>query len=165
MSIIIHTSHGDLKCILFHKQTPITSKNFLALAASNYYDNTIFHRNIKGFILQGGDPTSTGKGGESIYGKPFEDEIDILLKHKQRGCLSMANSGKDSNKSQFFITYDMNESLDGKYTLFGKVVDGFDVLDLIENVDVDKKYKPVNDIVLKSITILYNPIALKSVGM
>ena len=165
MSIIIHTSLGDLKCSLFYKETPITTKNFLALAGSSYYNNTIFHRNIKGFIIQGGDPTSTGKGGESIYGKAFEDEINPRLKHNKRGLISMANSGKDSNKSQFFITYDGNESLDGKFTLFGKVIEGNDVLDLMEKAEVDKKYKPINEILLLSITILFNPIALKSIGM
>ena len=163
MSIIIHTSLGDLKCSLFYKETPITTKNFLALAGSSYYDNTIFHRNIKGFLIQGGDPTSTGKGGESIFGKAFEDEVNPSLKHNQRGLISMANSGKDTNKSQFFITYDSNESLDGKYTLFGKVIEGNDVLDLMESIEVDKKYRPTTEIILKSITILFNPIALDSI--
>jgi peptidyl-prolyl cis-trans isomerase-like 3 len=109
----------------------LTCKNFLALAASNQYDNTIFHRNIKGFIIQGGDPTNTGEGGESIYGKPFEDEFVDSLKHDRRGMISMANSGPNTNGSQFFITYSRCSKLNKAYTIFGKVIDGFGVLDLM----------------------------------
>ena len=100
---------------------PKTCKNFLALTASGKYDNTIFHRNIKGFIIQGGDPSGTGKEGESIYGKPFEDEIADALKHDRRGILSMANSGPNTNGSQFFITYNRMSKLNKQYTAFGRV--------------------------------------------
>ena len=161
MSLTLHTSHGDLLCEIFCDKTPETSKNFLALSAMDYYNNTIFHRSIKEFIIQGGDPTNSGKGGSSIYDAPFKDEIFNDLKHDKRGRLSMANSGPNTNNSQFFITYNANESLDGKYTIFGQVVDGFDTLDKMESEQVGKKYKPLNDITLKEITIHYNPIALK----
>ncbi|TKR80382.1 hypothetical protein L596_014463 [Steinernema carpocapsae] len=97
-----------------------TKHNFLALCASNYYNDCIFHRNIKDFMVQTGDPTGTGKGGESIWGEPFQDELDPELKHDCRGILSMANNGPDSNKSQFFICYAKHPHLDLKNTVFGK---------------------------------------------
>ncbi len=96
-------------------------QNFLALCASSYYDSTTFHRNIAGFMIQGGDPTGKGKGGESIYGGNFEDEIRPTLRHNMRGIVSMANRGPGTNGSQFFITYAAAPHLDGKNTVFGKV--------------------------------------------
>lgn len=161
MSLTIHTSHGNLLCEIYCEEAPLASKNFLALAAMDYYNNTIFHRNIKGFIIQGGDPSNTGKGGESIYGKEFKDEFSSSLRHNKRGILSMANSGPDSNKSQFFITYGAHETLDDKFTIFGLVVEGFDTLDKMEREPVGKKNKPLKEITIKSITIHYNPIAIK----
>ena len=104
MSITLHTNFGNIKIELYCDLTPITCKNFLALCAKGYYDGSKFHRNIKGFILQGGDPTGTGKGGESIYGKYFNDEFAKELSHDKRGIVSMANSGPNTNESQFFIT-------------------------------------------------------------
>lgn len=95
-------------------------QNFLALAASGKYRGCLFHRNIKGFMVQTGDPTNTGKGGQSIWGGKFDDEIRDDLKHTFRGVVSMANSGPNSNASQFFITYAKQPHLDGKYTVFGK---------------------------------------------
>ncbi len=88
-----------MKCKLFYTKAPRTTKNFLALAAKGYYNDTVFHRNIKGFIIQGGDPTGTGKGGASIYGKHFDDEIVPEFQHNGRGILSMANSGPNTNGS------------------------------------------------------------------
>ena len=112
----LHTSLGDVKLELACGECPRTCENFLALAASGYYDGTIFHRNIKGCMVQGGDPTGTGKGGRSIYktqnGK-FPDELVETLKHNKRGTLSMANSGPDTNGSQFFITYKAHAHLNG----------------------------------------------------
>merc|ERR1712066_1093677 len=96
---------GDLKLELYCEECPKTAKNFIALAASGYYDGCKWHRNIKGFMAQSGDPTGKGKGGESIYGGTFNDEIKDGLKHKARGVLSMANSGPNTNGSQFFLTY------------------------------------------------------------
>ena len=162
MSLTIHIKDvGDLKVELFCKETPLTSKNFLALAAKGYYDGTKFHRNIKGFIIQGGDPTNTGKGGESIYGKHFADEIHAELKHDRRGILSMANGGPNTNGSQFFILYSKQTSLDGKSTVFGKVIDGFDTLDKLEKEPVGKANRPLNDLIIEEITIHSNPIALE----
>ena len=108
----LHTDLGTLKLEVFCDIVPRTSFNFLALAASGYYDNTLFHRNIKGFMLQGGDPTGTGKGGESIWGGKFNDEIHPDNKHTTRGVVSMANSGPNTNGSQFFITYAKHPHLD-----------------------------------------------------
>ena len=96
-------------------------QNFLALCASSYYDQTTFHRNIAGFMVQGGDPSEKGKGGESIYGSNFEDEIRPALRHNARGIVSMANRGPGTNGSQFFITYASAPHLDGKNTVFGRV--------------------------------------------
>lgn len=102
-------------------QVPKTAKNFLALCGSGYYDGTKFHRNIKKFMVQGGDPTGTGKGGESIYGKYFDDEISDNLRHDGRGVVSMANRGPHTNGSQFFILYDKAPHLNNVNTIFAKV--------------------------------------------
>ncbi|KAK0403846.1 hypothetical protein QR680_017155 [Steinernema hermaphroditum] len=129
MSVTLNTTAGDIKIELFTERCPKTCENFLALCASNYYNGCTFHRNIKDFMVQTGDPTGTGKGGDSIWGGAFADELDPELKHDIRGILSMANNGPDSNKSQFFITYAKHPHLDLKNTVFGKVIDGFDALD------------------------------------
>merc|ERR1711974_176671 len=134
MSVTLHTSLGDLKVELYCKAAPKAAENFLALCASEYYNGTIFHRNIKAFIVQGGDPTGTGEGGKSIYGKDFENEVVEYLKHDTRGVLSMANSGDSSNASQFFFTYGKIPHLDGQYTIFGRLIHGFEVLALMEKV-------------------------------
>ena len=159
MSVTLNTTHGKLKIEVFCEYAPMAAKNFFALCASNYYDNTIFHRNIKGFIVQGGDPTGTGKGGSSIYGKNFKDEINPDLKHDKRGILSMANSGPNTNNSQFFINYSKQSHLNGLYTIFGKVIDGWEVIDLMEREPVDANDKPLNEIKIYSVTIHANPIA------
>lgn len=163
MSVTLHTSLGDLKVEVYCELVPKTAENFLALCASGRYDQTEFHRNIKGFMIQGGDPTGTGRGGKSIYqdnknGK-FEDEIVDELRHASRGVLSMANSGPDTNGSQFFITYSKQNHLNGKYTIFGKVIDGFEVLDAMEKAPTGKGDKPLKPIVLGRVTIHANPIA------
>lgn len=160
MSVTLHTSLGDVKIEIFCEQVPKTANNFLALCASNYYDGTIFHRNIKGFMIQGGDPTGTGKGGKSVYesGK-FEDEFVSSLKHSKRGIVSMANSGPNTNGSQFFITYKAHGHLNGKYTVFGHVIDGLDTLDRMERVPTGQGDTPLEDIQLNSVTIHANPLA------
>ena len=142
-------------------------QNFLALCASNRYDNTIFHRNIAKFLIQGGDPTNTGKGGTSIYASEsnphgyFADEIVEGLRHDQRGIVSMANRGPNTNASQFFITYGAQPSLNHLNTVFGHVIDGMEVLDAMERAPVDKKDRPIKgqEIRILSVKIHANPIA------
>jgi len=121
--VLLHTTTGDLELELFAKQTPVTSRNFLQLCLDGYYDNTVFHRLVRGFILQGGDPTGTGQGGESSYdGEPFADEFHSRLKYTRRGLLGMANTGKkDDNGSQFFFTLAATPELQEKNTMFGRV--------------------------------------------
>lgn len=162
MSVTLHTTLGDVKIELYCELTPRTCENFLALAASNYYDGTLFHRNIKGFMVQGGDPTGTGKGGRSIFGTPngkFPDEIVDSLKHSRRGIVSMANSGPNTNGSQFFITYKAHAHLNGKYTVFGQVIDGMDTLDRLEKLPVDAGDKPRQEVKINKVTIHANPLA------
>jgi len=163
MSLTLHTSVGDLKLELFCDLVPTSCTNFMALAASGYYNNTVFHRNIKGFMIQGGDPTGTGKGGRSIFshhpnGK-FEDEIVESLKHGKRGIVSMANSGPNTNGSQFFMTYKAQTTLNGKYSVFAHVIDGLDTLDRMEKVPTDGNDRPKLDIVLTHCTVHANPLA------
>ncbi|XP_026940224.1 peptidyl-prolyl cis-trans isomerase-like 3 [Sagmatias obliquidens] len=159
-SVTLHTDVGDIKIEVFCERTPKTCENFLALCASNYYNGCIFHRNIKGFMVQTGDPTGTGRGGSSIWGKKFEDEYSEYLKHNVRGVVSMANNGPNTNGSQFFITYGKQPHLDMKYTVFGKVIDGLETLDELEKLPVNEKtYRPLNDVHIKDITIHANPFA------
>jgi len=160
MAVTLNTDYGDMKVELFCEDTPKTCENFLALCASEYYNGCLFHRNIKGFMIQTGDPTGTGKGGKSIWGEKFPDEIVPHIKHNARGTLSMANSGPDSNNSQFFIAYGKQPHLDMKYTVFGKVIDGLDVLDDLEKLQVNEKnYRPFEEIRLNSVTVHANPLA------
>ncbi|KAL4443352.1 hypothetical protein ABPG75_011089 [Micractinium tetrahymenae] len=162
MSLTLHTNLGDMKLELFCEDAPRTAENFLALAASGYYDGTIFHRNIKAFMVQGGDPTGTGKGGKSIYNTPngkFPDEITDHLKHSKRGMLSMASSGPNTNGSQFFLTYRAHPHLNGKYTIFGQVIDGMEVLDRMEKVPTGPNDRPLQEIKIKGVTIHANPLA------
>ena len=159
MSVTLITSHGEIKIEIFCELCPYTSKNFLALAASGYYDNTIFHRNIKGFIVQGGDDTGTGKGGESIYGKDFKDEFVPQLKYEKRGMIGMANNGPNTNTSQFFITYKKLSHLNNVYPVFGKVIDGIDALNIMEREPTDNNDKPLNEIKVHRVLIHANPIA------
>ncbi|KAL6606571.1 hypothetical protein ACP70R_042224 [Stipagrostis hirtigluma subsp. patula] len=159
MSVTLHTNLGDIKCEVFCDQVPRTAENFLALCASGYYDGTVFHRNIKGFMIQGGDPTGTGKGGTSIWGTKFADEFRESLKHNARGIMSMANSGPNTNGSQFFITYAKQPHLNGHYTVFAKVIHGFEVLDLMEKAQTGPGDRPLAEIRLNRVTIHANPLA------
>lgn len=159
MSVTLHTNLGDLKLEIFCDQVPKTARNFLALCASNAYDNTVFHRNMPKFMIQGGDPTGTGKGGQSIYGKYFDDEIVDALKHDKRGIVSMANRGPHTNGSQFFITYAPAPHLNNVNTVFGKVIHGLDVLQAMERIPGDEKDRPLHEIKITKVTIHANPIA------
>lgn len=160
MAVTLLTDYGDMKVELYCEDCPKTCENFLALCASGYYNSSLFHRNIKGFMIQTGDPSGNGKGGTSIWGDKFKDEIVPHLKHNCRGTLSMANSGPDTNGSQFFITYAKQPHLDMKYTVFGKVIDGFEVLDDLEKLEVNEKnYRPKKKVYLNGTKIHANPLA------
>eukprot|EP01066_Platyproteum_vivax_P011555 Platyproteum_vivax@DN5246_c0_g1_i1.p1 len=160
MSVTIKTNLGDLKAELHCSQAPRCCKNFLALAASGYYNGLTFHRNIKGFMIQGGDPTGTGKGGECIWGKFFDDEFDSSLKHDRRGVISMATLGSpNTNNSQFFITYSRQPHLNGVYSVFGRLIDGLDTLDKLEKEPVSEKNRPLQPLIIEKMIIHANPIA------
>ncbi|XP_071947986.1 peptidyl-prolyl cis-trans isomerase-like 3 isoform X2 [Antedon mediterranea] len=160
MSLTIHSDLGDIKIELFCEQVPRACENFLALSASGYYKGCLFHRNIKGFMVQTGDPSGTGKGGVSIWGRKFEDEFVDTIKHNVRGVVSMANNGPNTNGSQFFITYAKQPHLDMKYTIIGKVIDGLDTIDELEKLPVNEKnYRPLEKVCISDITIHANPIA------
>lgn len=149
----IHTTKGDITIKLFGNECPRTVENFTTHGRNNYYNNIIFHRVIKNFMLQTGDPRGNGTGGESIWGGTFEDEIHPLLKHDKAGILSMANAGPKTNGSQFFITTVPCEWLDGKHTVFGCVVEGMDVMRTIENVPTGDNDKPLEDVRIISMTV------------
>lgn len=157
--VSLRTTHGNLLLELYPEHAPKAVWNFVRLAQKGYYNGIIFHRNIRNFMIQGGDPTGTGKGGQSTWGKNFEDEFDGPLKNDSRGTLSMANKGKDTNSSQFFILYRPASHLDRKHTVFGRVVeDTMDVLDVLENVPVDAKdNRPKGDIKILEAIVLTDP--------
>ncbi|XP_063900301.1 uncharacterized protein LOC135119849 isoform X2 [Zophobas morio] len=135
--VVLETSMGVIVCELYWKETPKTCKNFVELSRRKYYDNVIFHRIIPNFVIQGGDPTGTGRGGDSIYGEKFEDECTSSLRHTGAGILSMANSGPNTNGSQFFITLAPTPHLDDKHTIFGRICDGLSVVKRLGNVVTD----------------------------
>ena len=175
--VILHTNRGDIQVKLFEDRTPKTVKNFVEHVKNKYYDGITFHRVIPEFMIQGGDPTGTGMGGESIYGHAFEDEFTKDL-FNLRGALSMANAGPNTNGSQFFIvqatqvpsnmTGQLEEAgypkevieeyikkggtpwLDMRHTVFGHVIDGMDVVDEISRVNRDATDKPMYDVVIES---------------
>jgi len=179
---VIKTSMGDIKIKLFPEKAPKAVENFITHAKNGYYDNLTFHRVIDGFMIQGGDPNGDGTGGESIWGKPFEDEFSFDLKN-YRGALSMANSGENTNGSQFFIVQskEIDDALvkqmeqigfpftkevielykehggtpwlDLRHTVFGQVYEGMDVVDKIAAVETDENDKPLEDVIIKNIEI------------
>ncbi|KAK8006721.1 Peptidyl-prolyl isomerase cwc27 [Apiospora marii] len=184
-SLILKTNQGDLSVELFAKQTPLTSRNFLQLCLDGYYDNTIFHRLVPGFIIQGGDPTGTGNGGESIFdgealsgdldpwpadqrrgknagpmGVNFKDEFHSRLKFTRRGLLGMANEGKpDTNGSQFFFTLDKAEELNNKNTVFGRIVGDtiYNLARMGESEVAEGTERPMYQIKITGVEILVNP--------
>jgi peptidyl-prolyl cis-trans isomerase B (cyclophilin B) len=177
----IETTMGNVKIKLFPEYAPKAVENFVTHSEEGYYDGLIFHRVIKDFMVQGGDPNGDGTGGESIYGAPFEDEFSTNL-YNLRGALSMANSGANTNGSQFFIVtkksvdpsmktemekaefpkeiidaYDERGGtpwLDQRHTVFGQVVEGMDIVDKISETSVDAKDKPEEDIIIKDIKVV-----------
>ena len=160
--VLLHTTTGDIELELFAKQTPVTSRNFLQLCLDGYYDGTVFHRLVKGFIIQGGDPTGTGQSGESSYdGEPFADEFHTRLKYTRRGLLGMANTGKkDDNGSQFFFTLAATPELQERNTMFGRVV-GDTIYNLMKMAEAELREgsedQPMYPTKITSAEIIVNP--------
>lgn len=148
---LFKTTQGDFKVKLFPKVAPKACENFEKLVAKKYYNGTIFHRIIKDFMIQGGDPTGTGSGGESCWGKEFDDECDPEVQFNRKGLLAMANRGPGTNGSQFFITTVPTDWLNGNHTIFGEVIDGYNVVKILENVETDVGDKPKKEQKVRSI--------------
>ena len=155
----LDTSLGAMNIILHCDLAPLACENFLGLCGSGYFDGTKFHRSISGFMVQGGDPTGTGAGGRSFWGdEPFPDELSTTLSHNKRGILAMANSGPNSNKSQFYITFAPCSHLDSKHTVFGEIVGGMSVLSAIENTPTrPPRDEPITEIIINSAVVKWNP--------
>ncbi len=143
--IVLETTQGNIELKLYPDIAPKTCENFVGLVKKGYYDRVIFHRVIKAFMIQGGDPTGTGRGGESLWGKSFEDECREDVKFDKKGILAMANAGPNTNGSQFFITTAPTPWLNMHHTIFGEVVNGYDVVEKIENISVDSQSKPLKE--------------------
>ena len=150
---ILHTSYGDIYFRFLDEVAPLAVNNFIALAKAGRYDNTIFHRVINNFMIQGGDYTNyNGTGGVSAYGDEFDNEVSKYAKNIE-GAVAMANAGANTNGSQFYINQVDNDYLDGGYTVFGQVYEGMEVVTDIANVDTGANDKPVNDVILFSVDI------------
>lgn len=156
--VLLITTCGEIDIELWSKEAPKACRNFIQLCLEGYYDGTIFHRIVKGFCVQGGDPTGTGMGGESIYGQPFKDEFHQRLRFVRRGLVAMANAGPNDNQSQFFFTLGATPELNGKHTIFGKVA-GNTIYNMIkmEDCDVDGDDRPLFPPKIKKTEILHNP--------
>lgn len=141
--MVMETTQGTIEIKLMPEVAPKTCENFMKLAEKKYYDGIIFHRIIKEFMIQGGDPTGTGTGGESIWGKDFKDEFSKSVNFDEPYLLAMANRGPDTNGSQFFITTVETPWLNQKHTIFGKVIKGEDVVKKLEGVETTMQDKPV----------------------
>ncbi|XP_059090821.1 peptidyl-prolyl cis-trans isomerase-like 1 isoform X1 [Tigriopus californicus] len=151
-TVTIETTMGEFVVELYWKHAPTTCRNFAELARRGYYNGTKFHRIIKEFMIQGGDPTGTGRGGASIYGKEFNDEIHPDLKHTGAGILSMANSGPNTNGSQFFITLAPTQWLDGKHAIFGRIQSGMVTVKRMGQVETGTQDRPVDDVCIVKAT-------------
>ena len=143
--IVIETNQGTIKIKLFPEIAPLACENMIRLAEKEYYNGIIFHRVIKNFMIQGGDPAGTGRGGESIWGKDFKDECSDKVGFNHEGLLAMANAGPGTNGSQFFITLAPTQWLNGKHTIFGEVVSGYEVVQKIENSPAGPGDKPLKE--------------------
>ena len=152
----IETNHGTIRFELLEEDAPKTTENFRLLAERGYYDGVIFHRVIKGFMIQGGDPTGTGRGGASAWGGRFNDEInassELYRGAYAKGTVAMANAGPNTNGSQFFIMHS-DYPLPPSYTKFGRVVEGQDVVDKIATTATDRGDRPQTDVVMQKVTI------------
>ncbi|HEX6252468.1 MAG TPA: peptidylprolyl isomerase [Gemmatimonadaceae bacterium] len=144
------TNHGTFSVELFEDKAPVTTKNFIDLIEKGFYDGVIFHRVIKGFMIQGGDPTGTGRGGP---GYTIKDEFHKELRHSTPGILSMANAGPNSGGSQFFITLAATPWLDGKHAVFGRVTDGMDVVEKIGMTPTAAQDRPREDVKIERVTL------------
>ena len=151
---MIKTNMGTIELELYENKTPKTVENFIGLAKKGFYNGIIFHRVIDNFMIQGGDPTGTGRGGESFWGGRFADEIVPGLVFDSPGLLAMANAGPNTNTSQFFITLVPTPWLNGHHTIFGKVIGGMDVVKAIGKVKTSKPGdRPIKDVVMEEVTI------------
>ncbi len=151
--VVLQTNQGDIELELYPKIAPKAVKNFIELSKKGYYDGLIFHRVIKGFMIQGGDPTGTGRGGKSIYGHVFENEYAPNVVFDKPGILAMANAGANTNGSQFFITVAPTPWLNGGYTIFGRVIKGMDVVHKIEHTKTARGDRPVQKQVIKKAVV------------
>jgi peptidyl-prolyl cis-trans isomerase A (cyclophilin A) len=149
-TVTIETNHGTITAELFQERAPETAGNFLKLAQDGFYDGVVFHRVIDDFMIQGGDPDGTGRGGP---GYTIDDEFHPELKHDAPGILSMANAGPNTGGSQFFITLAATPWLDGKHAVFGKVVEGMDVVEEIGKVETGRGDRPKEDVVMEAVTV------------
>jgi len=153
---VIQTNKGTIRAELLESDAPKTTENFITLAERGYYDGIIFHRVIKGFMIQGGDPTGTGRGGESAWGGRFNDEIDpkspVYQTGYKAGTLAMANAGPNTNGSQFFIMH-VDYPLPPSYTIFGRVTEGQDIVNSIAATSTDRNDKPTEDVKMEKVTI------------
>uniref|UniRef100_A0A9J7X9N0 Spliceosome-associated protein CWC27 homolog n=2 Tax=Cyprinus carpio TaxID=7962 RepID=A0A9J7X9N0_CYPCA len=156
--VLLKTSAGDIDIELWSKEAPKACRNFTQLCMEGYYDGTVFHRVVPEFIVQGGDPTGTGTGGESIYGRPFKDEFHSRLRFNRRGLVAMANAGPHDNGSQFFFTLGRADELNNKHTIFGKVTGDtvYNMLRLAE-VECDRDERPLNPHKIRSTEVLHSP--------
>jgi peptidyl-prolyl cis-trans isomerase A (cyclophilin A) len=149
-TVTIETNHGTIEAELFEDVAPKTAGNFIELAKKGFYDGVVFHRIIDGFMIQGGDPTGTGRGGP---GYTIPDEFARGLAHTQAGTFSMANAGPNTGGSQFFITLAATPWLDGKHAIFGRVVKGLDVVQAIGKLQTGRGDRPVEDVVMVKVTV------------
>ncbi|HYY58150.1 MAG TPA: peptidylprolyl isomerase [Pyrinomonadaceae bacterium] len=153
---VIQTNKGTIRFELLEEDAPKTTENFRLLAEKGYYDGVGFHRVIKGFMIQGGDPTGTGRGGASIWGGRFNDEINGASPTYKRGykagTVAMANAGPNTNGSQFFIMH-VDYPLPPNYTIFGRVTEGQDVIDAIAATETDRNDKPISPVTMEKVTI------------
>lgn len=153
---VIQTNMGTIRFELLEADAPKTTENFITLAERGYYDGVIFHRVIKGFMIQGGDPTGTGRGGQSAWGGRFNDEIDarsqVYQKGYKAGTVAMANAGPNTNGSQFFIMH-VDYPLPPSYTIFGRVTEGQNVVDAIASTARDRNDKPLSEVKMEKVTI------------
>ncbi|MGA1206086.1 MAG: peptidylprolyl isomerase [Opitutales bacterium] len=150
----LQTNQGTIRIKLFDEHAPKTTENFVGLIRKGYYDGIIFHRVIPQFMIQGGDPTGTGMGGESLWGGKFEDECTPDLSFSRTGLLAMANAGPNTNGSQFFITTALTPWLDGRHTIFGEVIEGYEVVQAIEQAPTGRADRPVEEQVIQKAVVL-----------